>query len=109
MRDFFPDCGKKTINSINAIPADSRPSAFRFRLRLDDVPFPCRRPRTPRETESWVRPLQPRACAPIGSEKSSIEALVRLGYLPEAQQQDVKAVQEAVEIYVADAPFMKVG
>jgi hypothetical protein len=42
-------------------------------------------------------------------EKNSIEALVRLGYLPDAQQQDVRAVQEAVEIYVADAPFMKVG
>jgi len=39
----------------------------------------------------------------------AIEALVRMGYLPEAQQQDVRAVQEAVENYVADAPFTPVG
>ena len=42
-------------------------------------------------------------------DKDVIEGLVRMGYLPEAQQQDVRAVQEAVETYVADAPFMMVG
>jgi hypothetical protein len=42
-------------------------------------------------------------------DKNSVEALVRMRYLPEARQQDVKAIQEAVETYVADAPFMPVG
>ena len=42
-------------------------------------------------------------------DKDAIEELVRMGYLPEGEQQDVRAVQEAVETYVADAPFMKVG
>ena len=39
-------------------------------------------------------------------DKIAIEALVRMRYLPEARQQDVKAIREAVENYVADAPFM---
>jgi hypothetical protein len=39
-------------------------------------------------------------------DKNAIEALVRMRYLSEARQQDVKAIQEAVENYVADAPFM---
>jgi hypothetical protein len=38
--------------------------------------------------------------------KFSVEALVRMGNLPEAQQQDVSAVQQAVQIYVTDAPHM---
>jgi len=38
--------------------------------------------------------------------KTSIEALVRMGYLPEDLQQDVNAIQKAVRTYVADAPFM---
>jgi hypothetical protein len=38
--------------------------------------------------------------------KTSIEALVRMGYLPDALQQDVNAMQNAVQAYVADAPFM---
>jgi hypothetical protein len=38
--------------------------------------------------------------------KTSIEALVRMGYLRDALQQDVSAVQKAVETYVADAPFV---
>jgi hypothetical protein len=42
-------------------------------------------------------------------DKDSIEALVRMGYLPGAQQQEVTAVQVAVETYVADAPFMMVA
>jgi hypothetical protein len=44
---------------------------------------------------------------PVG--KIAIEALVRMEYLPKARQQDARAVQEAVENYVADAPFMMVG
>jgi hypothetical protein len=44
---------------------------------------------------------------PVG--KIAIEALVRMEYLPEARQQDAIVVQEAVENYVADAPFMIVG
>jgi hypothetical protein len=39
-------------------------------------------------------------------EKDSIEALVRMEYLPEAQQEDLRAIQQAVETFVADAPFM---
>ncbi len=39
-------------------------------------------------------------------EKDSIEALVRMEYLPKAQQEDLRAVQQAVETFVADAPFM---
>jgi hypothetical protein len=38
--------------------------------------------------------------------KFSVEALVRMGYLPEAQQQDVSAIQKAVQTYVADAPYV---
>jgi hypothetical protein len=44
-------------------------------------------------------------CVQVPVDKDAIEGLVRMGYLPEAQQQDVRAVQEAVETYVADAPF----
>jgi hypothetical protein len=38
--------------------------------------------------------------------KFSVEALVRMGYLREAQQQDVSAIQKAVQTYVADAPYV---
>jgi len=42
----------------------------------------------------------------VSVSKTSIEALVRMGYLAEAQQQDVSAIQKAVQTFVADAPFM---
>jgi hypothetical protein len=45
-------------------------------------------------------------CVKVPVSKTSIEALVRMEYLPDALQQDVSAVQKAVETYVADAPFM---
>jgi hypothetical protein len=45
-------------------------------------------------------------CVKVPVSKTSIEALVRMGYLPEALQQDVSAIQNAVQTYVADAPFM---
>ncbi len=45
----------------------------------------------------------------IDVDKHAIEALIGLGYLPEAQQKDVKAIQQAVENYVADAPFTVVS
>jgi hypothetical protein len=45
-------------------------------------------------------------CVKVPVSKTSIEALVRMGYLPDALQQDVSAVQKAVQTYVADAPFM---
>ena len=38
-------------------------------------------------------------------DKDSIAALVRLGYLPEALRQDGRAIQEAVETYISDAPL----
>jgi hypothetical protein len=45
----------------------------------------------------------------VAVDKNSIEALVRMEYLPEALRQDGRAVQEAVKNYVADAPFMSVA
>jgi hypothetical protein len=45
-------------------------------------------------------------CVKVRVSKTSIEALVRMGYLRDALQQDVSAVQKAVETYVADAPFV---
>ena len=45
-------------------------------------------------------------CVKVPVSKTSIEALVRMESLPDALQQDVSAVQKAVETYVADAPFM---
>jgi len=38
--------------------------------------------------------------------KVIIEALVRLAYLSEDLQQDVSAIQKAVQSYDADAPYM---
>ena len=39
-------------------------------------------------------------------DNDSIAALVRLGYLPEALRQDGRAIQEAVETYISDAPWV---
>ena len=44
-------------------------------------------------------------CVRIQVVKNSIEALVKMGYLPEAEARDVRAIQKAVQTYVADAPF----
>ena len=44
-------------------------------------------------------------CVRIQLDKNSIEALVKMGYLPEAEARDVRAIQKAVQTYVADAPF----
>jgi hypothetical protein len=41
-------------------------------------------------------------CVKVPVSKTVIEALVRMGYLPEALQQDVSAIQEAVQTYVTD-------
>jgi Holliday junction resolvasome RuvABC DNA-binding subunit len=43
-------------------------------------------------------------CVKVPVSRTVIEALVQMGYLPEALQQDVRAIQEAVQTYVADAP-----
>ena len=45
-------------------------------------------------------------CVQVPVNKTSIEALVRLGYLPEGLAQDLSAIRQAVEIYVSDAPFV---
>jgi hypothetical protein len=45
-------------------------------------------------------------CVKVPVSKTVIEALIRLGYLSEDLQQDVGAVQKAVQIHVADAPFV---
>ena len=45
-------------------------------------------------------------CVRIRVENNSIEALVKMGYLPETQAQDLGAIQQAVQTYVADAPFV---
>jgi len=47
-------------------------------------------------------------CVRVQVDKTTIEALVRLGHLPEALQQDARAVKQAVEYYLADAQFMQV-
>ncbi len=44
-------------------------------------------------------------CVRIRVDKNSIEALVKRGYLPEARARDLGAIQEAVQMYVADAPY----
>jgi hypothetical protein len=66
-------------------------------------------PSTPRVRAHRQRRRRGVFCVQVPVDKIVIEALVRMGYLPEAQQQDVRAVQEAVENYVADAPFVMVG
>jgi hypothetical protein len=66
-------------------------------------------PSTPRVRAHRQRPRRGVLCVRVPVDEIAIEALVRMGYLPEAQQQDVRAVQEAVENYVADAPFTPVG
>jgi hypothetical protein len=66
-------------------------------------------PSTPRVRAHRQRRRRGVLCVQVSVDKNSIEALVRMGYLPEALQQDGRAVQEAVETYVADAPFMAVG
>ena len=42
-------------------------------------------------------------CVKVAVSKTVIEALVRMTYLPEDLQQDVSAIQKAVQTYVADA------
>ena len=66
-------------------------------------------PSTPRVRAHRQRRRRGVFCVRVPVDKDAIEGLVRMGYLPEGEQQDVRAVQEAVETYVADAPFMKVG
>jgi hypothetical protein len=66
-------------------------------------------PSTPRVRAHRQRRRRGVFCVRVPVDKIAIEALVRMGYLPEALQQDGRAVQEAVETYVADAPFMPVG
>ena len=63
-------------------------------------------PSTSRVREHRERRRQGIRCVQVRVEKDAIEALIQWGYLPEALQQDGRAVQEAVENYVADAPFM---
>ena len=63
-------------------------------------------PSTPRVRAHRQRRRRGVFCVRVPVDKIAIEALVRMRYLPEARQQDVKAIQEAVENYVADAPFM---
>lgn len=43
-------------------------------------------------------------CVKVPVSRTVIEALVQMGYLPEVLQQDVRAIQEAVQTYVADGP-----
>jgi hypothetical protein len=63
--------------------------------------------------------FRPRAYEPAGSDadwgvhyvkvpvsRTIIEALVRLAYLSEDLQQDVSAIQRAVQNYVADAQYL---
>ena len=66
-------------------------------------------PSTPRVRAHRQRRRRGVFCVQVPVDKIAIEALVRMEYLPEARQQDVRAVQEAVENYVADAAFMMVG
>jgi len=66
-------------------------------------------PSTPRVRAHRQRRRRGVFCMQVNVDKNSVEALVRMRYLPEARQQDVKAIQEAVENYVADAPFMLVA
>jgi len=63
-------------------------------------------PSTPRVRAHRERRRLGLRCVKVPVSKISIEALVRMGYLPEDLQQDVNAIQKAVQIYVADAPFM---
>ncbi len=63
-------------------------------------------PSTSRVREHRERRRQGTRCIRVRVEKDAIEALMRLGYLPGALQQDANAVREAIENYVADAEFM---
>jgi hypothetical protein len=61
---------------------------------------------TPRVRDYRERRRLGTRCVKVPVSKTSIEALVRMGYLPDALQQDDSAIQKAVQTYVADAPFM---
>ena len=63
-------------------------------------------PSTPRVRAHRERRRQGAHTVQVRVDKDAIEALVRMGYLPETEQQDAKAVQGAVEIYISDAPFV---
>lgn len=69
-------------------------------------PYMAKAPSTSRVREHRERRRQGTRCVQVRVEKDAIEALIRWGYLPEALQQDANAVREAVENYIADAPFM---
>ena len=45
-------------------------------------------------------------CVKVPVSRTIIEALVRLAYLSEDLQQDVSAIQRAVQNYVADAQYL---
>jgi hypothetical protein len=63
-------------------------------------------PSTPRVRAHRERRRHGARCVRIQVDKDAIAALVKMGYLPEALQQDVGAIQDAVETYVADTPFV---
>ncbi len=63
-------------------------------------------PSTSRVREHRERRRKGTRCVQVRLEQEAIEALVRMQYLPAELQQDRRAVREAVENYIADAPFM---
>ncbi len=63
-------------------------------------------PSTSRVREHRERRRKGTRCVQVRVQKGAVEALVLMRYLPAELQQDRRAVREAVENYIADAPFM---
>jgi hypothetical protein len=72
----------------------------------NESPLIPKAPSTPRVRAYRERRRLGVRCVKVPVSKIVIEALVRMGYLPEDLQQDVTAIQKAVEVYVSDAPYV---